>query len=316
MRTALVLGLLVSATAAAREFRVPVGTADLYAREIGRGQPIVVLHGGPDFDHNYFLPDMDRLSDSYRLLYYDQRGRGKSADRVQPDDVTLDSEIADLDKVRQYVQLNSTAVLGHSWGAVLALEYVIRHPDRVSHLILMNPAPASAADFAQLRKERAAKLGADLDRMRAIAATDSFKEGDPDTVAALYRIHFKPALARSEDLDRVIGSLRASFTKQGILKARKIEDRLTEETWLSPKGYDLLPKLATVRVPALVIYGDHDFIPADTASHIARAIPGARLVTLKACGHFSYLECPGAVRKELDDFFRQTTAGGRGRQGR
>jgi proline iminopeptidase len=305
MRTALVLGLLVSAAAAAREFRVPVGTADLYAREIGRGQPIVVLHGGPDFDHNYFLPDMDRLSDSYRLVYYDQRGRGKSADRVQPDDVTLDSEIADLDKVRQYVQLNSIAVLGHSWGAVLALEYVIRHPDRVSHLILMNPAPASAADFAQLRKERAAKLGADLDRMRAIAATDSFKEGDPDTVAALYRIHFKPALARSEDLDKVIGSLRASFTKQGILKARKIEDRLTEETWLSPKGYDLLPKLATLRVPALVIYGDHDFIPADSASHIARAIPGARLVTLKDCGHFSYLECPGAVRKELDDFFRQ-----------
>jgi proline iminopeptidase len=304
MRTALVLGLLVSAAAVAREFRVPVGPADLYAREIGRGQPIIVLHGGPDFDHTYFVPDMDRLSNSYRLLYYDQRGRGKSADRVQPEAVTLDSEIADLDKVRQYFQLNSTAVLGHSWGAVLALEYVIRHPDRVSRLILMNPAPASAADFTQLRKERA-KMGTDLDRLTAIAATDSFRQGDPDTVAAFYRIHFRPALARSEDLDKVIASLRASFTKDGILKARKIEDRLTEETWLSPKGYDLLPKLGAVRVPALVIYGDHDFIPADTASHIAHAIPGARLVTLKDCGHFSYLECPDAVRRELDDFFHR-----------
>jgi proline iminopeptidase len=304
MRTAFVVGLVVVA-GAAREFRIPVGGADLYAREIGKGQPIIVLHGGPDFDHRYFLPDMDRLSDAYRLIYYDQRGRGRSADRVQPEDVTLESEMADLDKVRQYFHLDAAAVLGHLWGAVLALEYAIRHPDRVSQLILMNPAPASAGDFTQMRKERAAKLGADLDRLRGIAATDRFKEGDPDTVAALYRIHFKPALARSEDLDKVMASLRAGFTKEGILKARKIEDRLTEQTWSSPRGYDLLPKLASVRVPALVIYGDHDFVPADTASHIARAIPGARLVTLKDCGHFSYLECPAAVRKEIDELFHQ-----------
>src|SRR5215475_9204988 len=117
MRTALVVGLIVSATATAREFRVPVGKSDLYAREIGRGQPIIVLHGGPDFDHTYFLPDMDRLSDSYRLLYYDQRGRGRSAAGVEPEDVTMESEIADLDKVRQYFHLDRTAILGHSWGA-------------------------------------------------------------------------------------------------------------------------------------------------------------------------------------------------------
>src|SRR5262249_55806403 len=153
--------------------------SDLYAREIGRGQPIIVLHGGPDFDHSYFLPDMDRLSDSYRLLYYDQRGRGRSAAGVEPGDVGIESEIPDLGKVRQYFHLDRAAILGHSWGAVLALEYVLRHPDRVSHLILMNPAPVSAADFAQMRKERPAKLGADLDRLKAIAATDKFKEGDP-----------------------------------------------------------------------------------------------------------------------------------------
>jgi len=60
----------------------------LYSREIGQGQPLLLLHGGPDFDHTYFLPDMDRLSDTFRLIYYDQKGRGKSADDVHPD-VTL-----------------------------------------------------------------------------------------------------------------------------------------------------------------------------------------------------------------------------------
>lgn len=308
MRTALVVILLVSGYApASREARIPVGHAELFSREIGKGQPIIVLHGGPDFDHSYLVPDMDRLSDSFRLIYYDQRGRGKSADRVQPEDVTLESEIGDLEKVRQYFRLDSAAILGHSWGSVLALEYAIRHPDRVSHLILMNPAPASADDFMQLRKERREKRAADLDRMKAVSATAGYNEGDPDVVAAYYRIHFKTALRRPEHFEKVIASLRASFTKEGILKARKIEDRLMNETWLS-NGYDLLPKVGSLRIPTLVIYGDHDFIPADTAAHIARAIPKARLVTLTQCGHFSYLECPDAVRREINDLFHGAKA--------
>jgi proline iminopeptidase len=250
---------------------------------------------------------MDRLSDSFRLIYYDQRGRGRSADGVQPEDVTLESEIADLDKVRQYFQLDSTAVLGHSWGAVLALEYAIRHPHRVSRLILMNPAPASKDDYMEFRKYRLEKLAGDLDRMKAISGTAAFKEGDPDAVAAYYRIHFKPALVRQEDLEKVLARLRASFTKGGVLKARQIEDRLMSETWMS-SSYDLLPKLGRLNIPTLVAYGDHDFIPADVAAHIARAIPNARLVAFKDCGHFSYLECPDAVRKSMDEFFRAAGA--------
>jgi pimeloyl-ACP methyl ester carboxylesterase len=83
------------------------------------------------------------------------------------------------------------------------------------------------------------------------------------------------------------------------------------ETWLSDQ-YDLLPKLEILRIPTLVIYGDHDFIPAECAAHIARAIPKAHLVTLKDCGHFSYLECPDAVRKDIQDSFHG--AGGPARQ--
>ncbi len=105
------------------ESRIPVANAYLYSREIGQGTAIIVLHGGPDFDHSYLVPDMDRLSDSFHLIYYDQRGRGRSADRVQPEDVTLASDIADLEKVRQYFHLDSVVLLGHSWGSVLALEY-------------------------------------------------------------------------------------------------------------------------------------------------------------------------------------------------
>src|SRR5215216_257189 len=126
-----------------REGYIPVEKAQLYYREIGQGQPIVVLHGGPDFDSNYLLPDLDRLSDSFRLIYYDQRGRGRSAENVRAEDVTIHSEIQDLESLRRYFKMESLAVLGHSWGGLLAVEYAVRHPDRLSHLILMNSAPVS-----------------------------------------------------------------------------------------------------------------------------------------------------------------------------
>jgi proline iminopeptidase len=103
-------------SAAPRESRIPIGKASLYSREIGQGQPIIVLHGGPDFDHSYLLPDLDRLADAFRLIYYDQRGRGRSAYQVLPEEVTLASEIDDLDMVRQHFHLESPALLGHSWG--------------------------------------------------------------------------------------------------------------------------------------------------------------------------------------------------------
>jgi proline iminopeptidase len=145
-----------------------------------------------------------------------------------------------------------------------------------------------------------------MERREAVADATAYKEGDPDAVTAYYRIHFKPALARPEDYEKIITRMQASFIrlgKEGIIKARATESRLMKDTWSSP-GFDLLPKLKSLRIPALVIYGDHDFIPAATAEHITQAIPNAHMVTLKDCGHFSYLECPVAVREHIDAFFR------------
>ena len=299
-----------SAGGSPMESRIPVGAASLYAREIGRGQPVIVLHGGPDFDHGYLLPDLDRLQDAVRLIYYDQRGRGKSAENVRADDVTLASDVADLDKVRQHFHLDAPVLLGHSWGAVLALEYALRHPTRVSHMILMNPAPVSSADLKILRKFYLAKLGAEMDRQLAIVASPGYKAGDPETVAARYRIHFKAALKRPADYEKLMATMKAGLVSQGsagILKARAVEDRLMRDTW-ELESYDLKPKLRGLSIPTLVIAGDSDFIPVEVADNIARAIPKAQLVTIRDCGHFAYLECGGDVRKAFSDFLRSTGA--------
>ncbi|MGE5813395.1 MAG: alpha/beta fold hydrolase [Acidobacteriota bacterium] len=290
------------------ESRIPVGSASLYVRTIGQGEPTIVLHGGPDFDHGYLLPDLDRLKDAFRLIYYDQRGRGRSAEHVRPEEVTLSSDLEDLEELRQHFRLNKVTLLGHSWGTVLALEYALRYPTRVSHLVLLNPAPVSASDAAVLRKAYLEKLGGDMDSQQQIMASAAYKAGDPDAVTARYRIHFKFALDRPEDYEKLMLRMRVGFASQGsagILKARSVEAQLMRDTWEVP-GYDLLPKLRSLHIPTLVIVGEHDFIPVAIARHIAEAIPDSAFVTIPGCGHFAYLEKPREVRKALDDFIPRT----------
>jgi len=162
---------------------------------------------------------------------------------------------------------------------VLALEYAVRHPERVSRLVLMDPAPASTADINRFRKERGEKWPALSELRKAIAETTAYKEADPDAVVAYYRMHFKPAFAQSGDYEKLILRMQARFIEQGrkgILKSRAVEDRLMSESWASPNGYDLHPKLKSLKIPTLVITGDHDFFPY-SAEHIAQAIAGVRL---------------------------------------
>ncbi len=288
----------------ATETRIPAGSTTLYSRAVGQGTPVIVLHGGPDFDHGYLLPELDRLSDAFRLIYYDQRGRGKSADNVRPQDVTLASDLDDIDRVRRHYALDAVVLLGHSWGAVLAVEYALRNPTHVSHLILMNPAPVSVSDLAAVRTAYLERLGEAMDRQRAIVSSAAYQAGDPEAVARRYRIHFQPSLKRPEDYERMMARMRAGFLSQGkdgIVMARAVEDQLMRETWELP-AYDLLPKLAGLRIPTLVIAGEHDFM-VGAAERISGAIPGAELVIFKDCGHFAFLECAGEARNALSRFF-------------
>ena len=288
-----------------REGYAAVGDGRLFYREIGHGLPTIVLHGGPDFDHRYLLPELDRLSDTLHLIYYDQRGRGSSEPEVEPEAITLTSEIEDLNGIQAHFGLETVALLGHSWGGLLAMEYATRHPRRVSHLILMNSAPASHDDVISTREDRRRREAVALEKMKALAATPRYRAGDLEADAEYYRIHFQAALNRPEYVDQVVARLRLGVTPAGIIKARVIESRLYDRTW-SSSPYDLMPGLARLTIPTLVIHGDHDLIPVTCAEHIANTIPDARLVVLNECGHFSYLERPDDVHRAVVEFLDAT----------
>ena len=281
---------------------VEVDGGALFVRDIGGGLPIIVLHGGPDFDHAYLLPELDRLAGQFRLTFYDQRGRGRSFRGEGPDDITTTSEMDDLHRIRAWTGSGSVAVLGHSWGGLLAMEYAIRHPDRVSHLILMDTAPASHQDMLELRRWlRSLRSPEQLARMGELASDPAFLAGDPDASAEYNRIHFAPTIRRRENLDMVIGRFYTASTPEGIVAARAIEESLYAQTW-SNEAYDLFPRLRELMIPALVVRGEHDFIPESASRRIAAALRRSRFVEIADAGHFAFVEQPEAVCSAIAEF--------------
>jgi proline iminopeptidase len=279
---------------------VGVGNAQMFCRYVGEGPPLLILHGGPEFDHTYLVPGMDALSDSCRLIYYDQRGRGRSSGKAN--DVSMASEIDDIDSVRKHFGLDTVAIIGHSFGGLLAMNYAIAHPDRVSHLILMNSVPASSNEMERARARRRGMMEPYRAEMERIASTDEFRKGDLATVSKFYKKHCEAMIKKAEQLDRVDLSLK-HFTPDGVIRARGIENKLAGETFSDP-NYDLVDRLKNFTGPTLIIHSDYDFISDQFMDRIARAMPNVQLVVLKDCGHFAFIEKPEEVKSLITGFVK------------
>jgi proline iminopeptidase len=295
------LGVVSAPSGEAQETSLDVGRARLFVRSIGHGPPLVVVHGGPDFDHEYLLPEFDGLARDVRVVFYDQRGRGRSFHGEGPDDVSLAGELDDMEAVCAWTDAERVAVLGHSFGGLLASAFAARRPERVSHLILFHTAPVSHAGRLALDVELAARTTAEMAaRMAQIAADPVYQAGDVALDAERYRLHFGRTVRDPAVLEEIVGRLRRAFTPASIVAARSIEDRLYAETW-DLAGFDLLPALSQLTVPVLIVHGEDDFVPAGIPREIADAIPRSRFEVLPT-SHFSYIERPAQVTALILDF--------------
>lgn len=260
----------------------------LFERRIGAGPPVAVLHGGPGAHHDYLLPGFDRLADRRTLVYYDQRGGGRSA-VAREVAVGWQEQVADLEGLRQEWGLETLVIAGYSWGALLAMLYATAHPTRVASLALVSPAPAHRAarqDFEGRLAARSAtpEIRAERQRLR----DSGLAERDPDryrqrgfelSVAGYFH---DPALAANLTPFRVTG-------------------RTQQEVWDSLGDYDIRPDLAALRLRAVVVHGDDDPIPVVTAQETARLL-GAECHILPACGHVPYVEAVEEFVRILDAF--------------
>ena len=260
----------------------------IFERRAGTGLPTVVLHGGPGAHHDYLLPGFDTLATRRTLIYYDQRGGGRSpVPREVP--VGWREQVADLEALRLAWGLERLSVAGYSWGALLALLYATEHPDRVERLALVSPAPAWRAARTEFEARFAERTMAPaLQEARAALRASGLRERDPD---AYQRRIFELSVA---------GYFHDTTMVPGLTPFR-ITGRTQQEVWDSLGEYDLRPAIAALRVPALVLHGDDDPIPEATARAVASAL-GAPFRLLRACGHVPYVEALDEFRRLLDAF--------------
>lgn len=265
------------------------GGATIYFEALGpsAGTPLVVVNGGPGFDHSYLHVSnvWSELAKKRPVVLYDQRGTGSSGAGEKPG--TLANQIEDLDALRQHLGAEKIDLLGHSWGGYLVMAYTARHPDRVRRLVIVDSAAPRWSDTVTLfedvfpdRVEHEDSLGfaaalgdaaASTDRMRDYFSMLFYAPEHRDAFLAAV-----PSYRYSADVNRALNGDLARF--------------------------DLGPELVKFRLPTLVINGRFDAnVAPSTADRIHKAIAGSRFVIFEKSGHLPFFEEPAKFVQVVEE---------------
>jgi proline iminopeptidase len=271
----------------------------LHFVSIGRGTPIIVVSGGPGLGHYYLRPGMDALAEEgHRVIYYDQRGSGRS----EPGDSatgTLAEAIADLDAVRRGIGIERANLLGHSFGADMAVLYAAQHPENVASLVLANPGPP-------FHRELQEALGAEMQRrtrpedaekLEVLTKSAEFASRKPKATEEFIRIVYVPFFrdpAFAESIDFAFSELSAQSAVG------------SEEMWMEEfEPLDAIGSVDRVKAPTLVVHSELDPIPLEFSKFLAEAISGSEFHLAQGAGHFAYAEDPDALIPAILDFLRR-----------
>jgi len=264
---------------------------DLHTRQVGDGPPVVVLHGGPGAHHDYLLPQYDLLARSRSLLYYDQRGGGRSP---VSRDVPLGwrEHVADLEGLRRQWSLERLTLLGYSWGGLLAVLYALEHQDRVERLALVCPAPVSV----QWRAEFERRLAERMANPRITEAREQLRRSGLQTR--------DPERYRREAFALSVAGYFRDPSSAILLTPFRVTARTQDAVWASLKDFDLRARLraafATSAPSTLIVYGTYDPIPAE-ATHELSVLLHAQTRELPT-GHAPHVEATEEFVSALDAF--------------
>lgn len=258
---------------------------ELWTSATGAGEPILCCHGGPGLWDMFGTLD---LGSRYRLIRWDQRGAGRS-DRRGP--YTLERMVADVDAVREHHGLAHVAVLGHSWGAHLALLYALAHPERVSALVYVSGVGLGHGWHAEFKRNFERVLGARHARWAELRETDR---------------------GEAEERELAVLQWTADFVAQGKQRAEAMATpwfpinyeanaALGEEMRAVPED-DLVEACRALAVPTLIVDGTADNRPRSAVDSLEQALPAVTRVRLSGVGHVPWLEAPDEFRTVLLDF--------------
>ncbi len=277
----------------------------LFVKIMGQGYPLVLMHGGPGLDHSTLLP-LEPLKDHFTLIFYDHRCNGRS-EGAEVSSMTFENLTDDADALRQELGFDKWAVLGHSFGGNVALEYALRYPQNLSHLVLMN----TGGDqwwVNQNAPDLLAKRGYSVSEVKAARR---FYNGQitPDEYLPTV-LNFVRAYSYDSSLIYHPRILALEY-KLGLAPPMKIRpETLIYGYSQLLKGWTVMGQLSEIQTPTLVVAGRHDFLfPPEHQAILADRLPNAELVLIECAGHNPHDERPTEVLDVIEHFLGEDNRG-------
>lgn len=271
----------------------------IWYRSEGSGSPVVVIHGGPGMDHNSLAADLAPLARNHRVIYYDQRGGGRSSLPADPAVLTIEHHVADLEALRSHLGLERLTILAHSFGPAIAARYAIAHPDRVERMIFLGPIPPRKTTFFEdYGRELGSRLTAE--QLKRLEELNAAYESSSDAVAIcreVWKIGIPPRLASGMPVS-VVKSDLCTAPSEGI---RYGMTKTNPATFSSLGDWNWIEELKGVTAPTLIIHGDEDAIPLALVREWS-SLPESRFLILPKTGHFPHAERPDIVFPAVESF--------------
>jgi proline iminopeptidase len=278
---------------------ISIRGVSLFVDVVGNGDPLVLMHGGPGGDHITLLP-LRPLADHFTLVFYDHRCNGRS-EGAEVSSMTWENLTADADALRQKLGFEKWAVLGHSFGGMVALEYALRYPENLSHLLLLD----TCGDIRWVQQNAPEILA---------------KRGYSESTVRMARRYYNGQIAPNEmtpAMMKLAGAYYHRLTPLQLVRDLSLGMRMKSRPEALIFGYGqllqgwtVMDRLNEIKVPTLVMAGRDDFqFPPDHQAILADRLPNARLEIIERAGHNAPTERPAEVIQAIRDFMAPTNPG-------